>query len=208
MEVKLNKKLLLQGVDELVSKDKALARLVTHFGPPPLWGRKPGFATLVQIILEQQVSLASAAAVFKKLELAIPKVTPEHVRGLSADGLRELGFTQQKAGYCEQLAALILSGQVNLNRLERMDDTTAHDSLLKIKGIGPWTANIYLLMALRRPDIWPDGDMALAESVRRMKKLKERPDYERLNKMALKWKPWRSVAARILWHAYLSEQKR
>lgn len=203
---RLTQALLLKGVDELAAKDKSLARVVERFGPPPMWGRPSGFATLTKIILEQQVSLASAHAVFGKLASAVPEVTPEYVSELSFEGLRALGFTRQKARYCEQLAKSILSGEVNLRRLNRMGDVDAHNALLEIKGIGPWTANIYLLMALRRPDIWPDGDLALAESARRIKKLPERPSYERLTRMAQKWRPWRSVAARILWHAYLSEK--
>ncbi len=202
---KLTRSLLARGADELAAKDADLARALERFGPPPLWGRQPGFATLVRIILEQQVSLASAAAVFRNLQSTVPEMTPEHIKTLSAKGLRTLGFTRQKAAYCEGLAVSIISGQVNLAELRRMEDEAARNSLLNIRSIGPWTANIYLLMALRRPDIWPDGDLALAESARRIKGLRKRPSYERLNKMAQKWTPWRSVAARILWHAYLSE---
>ena len=197
--------MLLQGVDRLSAKDKALARVIERHGPPPMWGRKAGFAALVKIILEQQVSLASANAVFRRLKSAVPEVSPEHINTLRIDGMRELGFTRQKATYCEGLAKSILSGEMNLDHLKDMSDTDAYNTLLEIRGIGPWTANIYLLMALRRPDVWPDGDLALAESARRIKRLKERPSYKQLNKMAQKWKPWRSVAARILWHAYLSE---
>ncbi len=197
--------MLIQAVGELSSTDKSLARVIECHGPPPMWGRKAGFAALVKIILEQQVSLASADAVFRRLNSAVPEVSPEHINTLSIDGMRELGFTRQKATYCEGLALSILSGEMKLDRLKRMSDVDAHNALLKIRGIGPWTANIYLLMALRRPDVWPDGDLALAESARRIKRLKQRPSYERLNKMAQKWKPWRSVAARILWHAYLSD---
>lgn len=197
--------MLIQAVGELSSTDKSLARVIECHGPPPMWGRKAGFAALVKIILEQQVSLASADAVFRRLNSAVPEVSPEHINTLCIDGMRELGFTRQKATYCDGLALCILSGEVKLDRLKRMSDVDAHNALLKIRGIGPWTANIYLLMALRRPDVWPDGDLALAESARRIKRLKERPSYERLNKMAQKWKPWRAVAARILWHAYLSD---
>lgn len=204
---KLTQKLLLQAVAELSSKDRALGRLVERYGPPPMWGRRPSFSTLTRIILEQQVSLTSANAVFLRLKSSVPALTPEHIEALSFDGLRNLGFTRQKADYCQKLAHSILTGDVELNKLNRMDDETAHAYLLKIKGIGPWTANIYLLMALKRPDIWPDGDLALAESVRRLRAMNERPSYEDLNKIAKKWRPWRSVAARILWHAYLSENK-
>ena len=207
MTSRLTQKLLLQAISELSAKDKALARIVKQYGPPPMWGRKAGFAAMLKIILEQQVSLISAQAVFEKLENKVDEVSPEQIQALTTDGLRKLGFTRQKAGYCYGLAEQILSGELDLEKLKAMDDETAYNTLLKIKGIGPWTANIYLLMALRRPDVWPDGDLALAESARRIKKLKQRPSYERLSKMARKWKPWRSVAARILWHAYLEENR-
>lgn len=208
MAAKLTHSLLLRGVHELSANDKALARTLERFGPPPMWGRKPGFAALLKIILEQQVSLVSAEAVYNKLKSTVIEITPEYIQELSVDGLRKLGFTRQKAAYCEGLALSILSGELNLQQLNRMDDALAHNTLLQIKGIGPWTANVYLLMALRRPDVWPDGDLALAESARRIKRLKERPSYAQLNKMAQKWRPWRAVAARMLWHAYLSENRR
>jgi DNA-3-methyladenine glycosylase II len=207
MVMKLTQKLLLQGVNELSGRDTALGRVVDQYGPPPMWGRKPGFAALVKIILEQQVSLTSAEAVFLRLQSAVPEITAEHILALSVDGLRELGFTRQKAGYCEGLAKSVKCGNMNLARLAKMSDSDAYNTLLKQKGIGPWTANVYLLMALKRPDIWPDGDLALAESARRVKKLEERPAYEHLSTMAQKWRPWRSVAARILWHNYLSENQ-
>ena len=207
MTKRLTQKALLQGVTELSGVDKGLARAVEQHGPPPMWGRKAGFPALIKIILEQQVSLASAAAIFRKLQSAVTDVYPDQIKALSIEGLRDLGFTKQKAGYCEGLADIILSGELKLEELKGMDDESAHNMLIAVKGIGPWTANIYLLMALRRPDIWPDGDLALAESARRIRKMKERPSYERLNTMAQKWRPWRSVAARILWHAYLSENK-
>jgi len=187
--------------------DKDLAVLVDKYGAPPLWARKPGYAALVHIILEQQVSLASAKAIFERLKTEAKDITPEVVKKLTVDGLCELGFTGQKAQYCHGLAELINSKQLDLKKLARCDENTARESLLNVRGIGPWTADIYLLMVLRRPDIWPDGDLALAESARRIKRLRKRPDVEKLRKVASAWSPWRSVAARILWHAYLSERQ-
>ncbi len=205
MTARLTHRLLLQAVEELAVNDTDLARVIENHGPPPMWARKAGFPALLKIILEQQVSLASAEAVYQRLKSTVPEITSEHIHELSIDGMRSIGFTRQKAGYCDGLAKSILAGDVDLDRLKNMSDTDAHNALLKIRGIGPWTANIYLLMALRRPDVWPDGDLALAESTRRIKRLKQRPSYDRLHKMAQKWRPWRSVAARILWHAYLSD---
>ena len=204
---KLTQSSLLKGVEELSTSDKKLGLVIERFGPPPMWGRRPGYGALLKIILEQQVSLTSAEAIYKRLQSSVPKITAEHVHDLSIDGLRELGFTRQKSRYCIGLAEAILNGELVLAQLNKMSDEDAYNALLTIKGIGPWTANVYLLMVLKRPDIWPNGDLALAESARRLKKLNQRPSYEQLNKMAQKWRPWRSVAARILWHNYLCENQ-
>ncbi len=203
MPGRLTRKLLLQGTSELAARDPSLAAVVDNHGVPPMWGRKAGYAALVKIILEQQVSLISAAAVYRKLESAVSVISPEAVVELSAGGLRKLGFTRQKAGYTEGLARAILDGEIDLGKLGKMSDEDAHASLVAIKGIGPWTANIYLIMALKRPDVWPHGDLALAEAARRIRNLSKRPGYDELDQMALDWQPWRAVAARILWHAYL-----
>jgi len=207
MNKQLSGKMLLEGVAELAGRDRALARAVERHGPPPLRARQPGFTALLKIILEQQVSLVSARAVYKRLQKAVPAVSPGHIEALSAAGLRSLGLTRQKAACCHALACSVLSGELELGGLHAMSDAEAVDTLLGIRGVGPWTANIYLLTALRRPDVWPDGDLALAESARRMKRLRERPARAGLNAMAEQWRPWRAVAARILWHAYLCDNR-
>ena len=199
---------LLQGVAELCDRDADLAGVVDRFDAPPLWTRKPGFATLVRIVLEQQVSLSSAKATYERLRTALGSVTAQRVAQLRVADLRALGITRQKADYCSNLARLITNGELDLRQIGRADDSTAHQCLCAIRGIGPWTADIYLLMALRRPDVWPDGDLALAEAVRRVKHLRKRPGPERLRRITSPWKPWRSVAARMLWHFYLSERNR
>ena len=196
-----------EAVDDLCSRDTDLRRVVQRCGPPPLWARRPNFATLVRIILEQQVSLASAESTFRRLQGAVQRVTPERMAQLWLAEIRRLGFTRQKAGYCLDLARLIEAGGFNLNRLSRIDDGAARAALLEVRGISSWTADIYLLMALRRPDVWPDGDVALAAAAHRVKRLRQRPNFDRLRKIAAKWRPWRSVAARILWHHYLSERQ-
>jgi len=195
---------LLQGVAELCDRDEDLACVVDRFGAPPLWARKPGFATLVRIVLEQQVSLSSAKATYERLRAELGSVTAQLVAQRRIADLRALGITRQKADYCSNLARLIVKGELDLRQIARADDSKAHQRLCAIRGIGPWTADIYLLMALRRPDIWPDGDLALAEAVRRVKHLRKRPTAERLRRITTRWKPWRSVGARILWHCYLS----
>jgi len=200
----LTKKKLAQGVADLASRDEDLAAVVDKHGPPPLWSRKPGFPTLVQIILEQQVSLASAKAAFEKLKTALEEVTPEGLLGLNDGELKTIGFSRQKARYCRGLAQAIVDDELDLEGLSRLTDGDARKALTSLVGIGRWTADIYLLMALRRPDIWPKGDLALAKAAQQVKGLEELPGQDQLEELAESWQPWRAVAARILWHHYLS----
>ncbi len=188
---------------QLATQDPDLSVSLALYGVPPLWDRPQGFSTLIQIILEQQVSLASAAATFSRLNAEMTPFTPAQFIKEGASQLKNLGVTRQKAGYCLHVAEAICADALYLHRLNEMHDVEVSAVLMKIKGIGPWTARIYLLMALLRPDIWPSGDIALAEAVRRIKGLSVRPSQERLSEMAEAWQPHRSVAARILWQHYL-----
>jgi DNA-3-methyladenine glycosylase II len=190
----------------LASRDSDLVRIHEVHGPPPMWARPPGFPTLLRIILEQQVSLISARAMFERLKSNIQPFTAEGFIKAGEAHLRSLGVTRQKAHYCVQVAEAFNNG--HLSRIGRMNDDDAHAALLSIKGVGPWTANIYLLMALRRPDIWPDGDIALASALGRLRKMKARPSFVELAKIAERWRPYRSVAARMLWQYYLAERYR
>lgn len=173
-----------------------------------MWKRKPGFPTLVHIILEQQVSLASAKAAFDRLIAEVSPLTPVHFLEQDDAKLKTIGFSRQKTDYCRHLALAISKGQLNLAGLNLNDDSTVRQELIAIKGIGPWTANIYLLMALRRPDIWPVRDLALAVATQKLKNLSSRPTPNELDSIGSNWKPWRAVAARILWHYYLQNTKR
>jgi DNA-3-methyladenine glycosylase II len=184
--------------------DRDLARVVNQYGPPPMWGRSPGFATLLRIILEQQVSLASADAAYRRLRSRVGRVTPAAFLELDDRALRQAGFSRQKTLYSRELARAFRDGQLKTRELKRMSDPEIVASLTRIKGIGEWTVNIYLLMALRRPDVWPPGDLALAKAARELKGLKDIPNDEELVSMSEAWRPWRAVAARILWHYYLS----
>jgi DNA-3-methyladenine glycosylase II len=192
------------AVDELARRDPDLARIVDRIGPPPLWAREPGFPTLVLLILEQQVSLASARAAFNRLEAAIGAVTPAGMLSLSDDELRGVGFSRQKSGYARALASAIQSGEFAFDSLAELDDDGVRRVLTARKGIGPWTAEIYLLMVLRRPDAWPVGDLALATAAQQVKGLAQRPTPADLTALAEGWRPWRAVAARLLWHHYLA----
>src|SRR5258708_16092190 len=206
--VRLTPAVFSQGLAELASRDRDLARVLEAIGPPPMWARKPGFGTLLHIILEQQVSLASAQAAYDKL-LALGKpLTPERFLTYDDGTLRAAGFSWQKAHYGRILAQAVADGNLNLHRLSRLDDRRARTALINIEGIGPWTAEIYLLMVLRRADAWPVGDLALALAMRKVKKLADVPGPAELESLAAGWRPWRAVAARILWHDYLTQRRR
>jgi len=191
---------------ELAARDRDLGRVLERLGPPPLWAREPGFPTLVLIILEQQVSLASARAAFGRLERLASPLTPRSLLALGDAELRAAGFSRQKTAYCRHLAALVESGEMDLDGLTRLGDAEARAELTKVKGVGPWTADIYLLMALRRPDVWPTGDLALAAAAREIKRLPALPTYPELDRLAEAWRPFRAVAARLLWHHYLNRK--
>ena len=195
-----------EGVRVLEKRDVYLAEVVRNFGPPPLWVREPGFPTLVYIILEQQVSLASAKAAFDRLNAFVRPLTPGRFLKLTDAELLRIGFSRQKTLYTRLLADSLARRQFDLRYLNDLQDDAARKMLIAFKGIGKWTADIYLLSALRRPDIWPTGDLALATAVQEVKRLRQRPSPERLEKMSAPWRPWRAVAARLFWHHYLSKR--
>jgi len=202
--ITLDQHSLLKGITYLCEVDSNLKQIVTQYGNPPLWAREPGFPTLIHIILEQQVSLASAKAAFTKLEQAVEELTPKRFIEFTDIELREFGFSRQKTRYGRILAQAIIDGELDLGELQNLEDDAVRRALIKIKGIGLWTADIYLLMALLRPDIWPAGDLALVKAVEKIKGLPKKPTSDEWMKIAAPWKPYRAVAARILWHFYLS----
>jgi DNA-3-methyladenine glycosylase II len=201
----LNDEALSRGIRLLARRDPDLGRVVEKFGPPPMWGREAGFSTLLHIILEQQVSLASARAAHNKLLEAASPLTPQCFLELDDATLKAVGFSRQKTAYGRHLAHSMIEGHLDLDALHTMNDADVRSELLRIKGIGQWTADVYLLMVLRRPDVWPTGDLALAVAAQSVKRLKSRPSPQRLEEIGMAWRPWRAVAARILWHHYLSE---
>lgn len=202
-----NRSLQLAAAD-LANYDSHLRQIHSAYGPPPMWRRATGFSTLVKIILEQQVSLRSAAAVFDRLNNGIQPFEPEQLIKRGELQLRSIGLTRQKAAYVIQLASAIAEGELRLDRLARLNDAAARDSLMRIKGIGAWSADVYLLMAMRRSDIWPAGDLALAVAVKELRRLDQRPSPDQLEKLAESWRPYRAVAARMLWQYYLARKAR
>ena len=196
-----------RALGELADRDRDLAHVLSNHGPPPMWDREPGFPTLVHIILEQQVPLASARACFDKLLNTVERLTPESLLTLDDEALKKAGFSRQKIAYARILAEGVQTGGLDLVGLVDLPDDEAREQLMRLKGIGRWTADIYLLMALGRPDVWPVGDLALVVAAQRIKGLDARPNPEEFEKLGELWRPWRSVAARLLWHHYLSGEK-
>ena len=194
---------LLAAVEQLVARDSDLAAIYQRLGAPPLWVREPGFPTLLLIILEQQVSLASARATFNRLLEVVSPLTPLGFLELDDATLRAIGFSRQKASYGRHLAQAIVEGLFDIDGLALLPDDAARTLLVARKGIGLWTADVYLLMCLGRPDIWPAGDLALQVAVQAIKGLAQRPTWMEMEEIAAPWRPWRAVAARLLWHYYL-----
>jgi len=202
----LTQKSLALAARELAARDEMLAAIYANHGDPPLWRRATGFSTLAHIILEQQVSLKSAKAMLVRLEASIQPFTPSRFLELGDTYLRSLGVTRQKSAYLLHLANSIVGGELSFTRLARMSDEDARVVLTRIKGIGSWSADVYLLMAMRRADIWPAGDLALAVSMKELKGLAHRPGPIELEKLAEQWRPHRAVAARMLWQYYLGKK--
>ncbi len=180
-----------------------LGKIHATLGAPPLWNREPGFATLVHIILEQQVSLASAKAAYDRLLAACTLLTPSNFLNFTDEALKAIGFSRQKTRYCRLLAQAVTSGDLDLDSITEANDDTVRERLTAITGIGIWTANIYLLMVLLRADVWPRGDIALQTAWQRLNRQETRPSAAELEQIAQGWAPHRSVAARLLWHYYL-----
>lgn len=204
--LRLDQTSLEKACNELAGIEPVFALVIERFGFPPLWEREPSFATLVHIILEQQVSLASALAAFNKLAARVGAVTPENVVSLSDEELRECYFSRQKSSYVRALAEAVLDRSLDLDAIDRLSDHDARAELKKVKGIGDWTADIFLLMALCRPDVMPKGDLALHIAYRKLTAADHTPHADEFLRIAERWKPHRASAARILWHYYLSER--
>jgi DNA-3-methyladenine glycosylase II len=204
LPITLDNERLADAAREVALLDEDMERILADHGTPPLWDRDPGFETLIRIILEQQVSLASADAMYCRLSGNIRIITPEAILKAGVPQLRSLGVTRQKSGYFINVAKAIQSGALDLESLEKDSDERAIEKLISVKGIGPWTAKIYLLMVLRRPDVWPVGDVALATAVKNLRGWQIRPTQVELSEIAKAWCPHRATAARMLWHYYLS----
>ncbi len=187
---------------ELAARDPDLGRAILAVGPLPDRARPPGFPTLLRIICDQQLSTLAAAAIWARLEAALGTVTADRIVREPEDALRALGLSRPKVRYARLLAEAVAGGRLDLAAVERLPDAEAMAALTAVTGIGRWTAEIYLLFALGRPDIWPAGDLALQESLRRLKRLGARPGPATMDALARTWRPYRGTAARVLWAWY------
>lgn len=190
---------------KLARRDAALSNVIKKHGLPPMWTRPPQFSTLIHIILEQQVSLASAYAAFDRLRQYMGIITEEHLLRLTDEELRASYFSRQKMKYARELATSINEKKLTLAHLHHYSDEDVISHLTAVKGIGAWTADIYLMMALQRTDRFPLGDIALLNSMRKVKQLPAATK-EELLEVAEAWRPYRTIAAMILWHAYICER--
>lgn len=193
--------------DLLSKKDKQLKAIIVEYGYPPMWTRKQGFETLILTILEQQVSLAAAFAAYKKLKAKIGIVTPAKILAMSNEELRECYFTRQKQVYAKELATAVVTKKLQLKKFGEMTDEQVRTQLTAIKGIGNWTTDVYLMHALQRTDLFPLGDIALVNSLKETKQLHPHISKEEMLAIAEPWRPYRTIAAMILWHAYIKKRK-
>ena len=192
----------------LASEDESIQRVIERWGMPEFWARIPGFETLVLLILEQQVSLESGAAMYKRLRDLLGSVEPQRILDCGEQPVRDIGVTRQKASYLAGLAEAVESGGLSLTAIEHMGVDEAREALTSLKGIGNWTADAYLLSASRRPDMWPVGDRALQVGAGEVVGMERPADEEELTLLGEPWRPVRAVAARVIWHNYLCERGR
>ncbi len=193
--------------NQLAEKDTSLALIIERYSYPPLWHRANTFETLVHVILEQQVSLASALSALFKLRERIEQITPARVLLLTDSELKACYFSRQKTIYVRHLAEALLSGQINLDLMPGLPDEEVKKQLMQLKGIGNWTTDIYLMLVLHRMDIFPSGDLALINTMKKLKPFPPDVTRQQVAAVAGAWQPYRSVAAYLLWHYHLSGKR-
>ena len=193
--------------NKLAEKDLIFKDILQQHSYPPMWTRPASFATLIHIVLEQQVSLESARAAFNKLKEKIGQITPAKLLQLSDEELRACYFSRQKTVYARHLAAAFISKKIQLNKLNASHDDIVRGILKQVKGIGDWTADGYLLFVLQRTDVFPIGDLAMVNALKEIKQLPAHTSREDILTIAEPWRPYRSIAAYLLWHHYIKTRK-
>jgi len=201
--IRLTAALLADAAEDLARRDPLMRRALDVAGMPRLGARSPGFHTLVRVICSQQVSVAAARTIDSRLEATLGQVTPAAVRAAGPRPLRAAGLSGRKTEYVLGLADAIEARRLSLRRVARLPDEPAIAELIQIRGIGRWTAEIYLMFALRRPDLWPVDDLAVVSAYARLRGSATRPGRDEMIELGAAWRPWRSVAARLLWQFYL-----
>lgn len=198
----LDARTLKRDLRSLAARDADVAAAIQRYGYPELRTRPAGFEALLRAIVAQQISTYAAASIWKRIEAAVQPLTPDAYCAMSDEAMRACGLSRQKLSYMRSLAELVASGEVPLDALHEHEDEAAIEQLVKIKGIGRWTAEIYLMFALKRRDIWPADDLGLMVGMQRIKRLRKRPDRKRMLKLGEAWRPWRSAASHLLWHYF------
>lgn len=194
-----------EDIGKLKKKDKTISFVIEKHGNPPNWKRDPGFISLSRIILEQQVSLESAYAHFKKLDDYVKSFSPKELLNLTDVEMRECQISRQKASYLRALANAIIDNQLNLVDLGDMDEDVIRKELMAIKGIGKWTSDVYLMFCLQRKDIFPLGDIAVVKSVKELYRIESREDVLAVSET---WIPFRSLGSFCMWNYYLKSRNR
>jgi DNA-3-methyladenine glycosylase II len=192
-------------IKRLIKLDKTFGLIVDKYGIPPNWTRPQGFVSLSRIILEQQVSLASANAHFLKLDSYLSEFTPDNIIKLSDEEMRNCQISKQKAKYLKALSGAIISDEIDLNDLPKLNVSEVREKLTSIKGIGDWTTDIYLLFCLQAKDVFPIGDIAVVNTIRELYGVSTK---EEIVSLAERWRPLRSLATYFLWHYYLKKRNR
>jgi len=196
-----------QLCNELAERDAIFKNILQQHSYPPMWTRSASFATLIHIVLEQQVSLASAKAAFNKLKEKLGTITPSNLLQLTDEELKACYFSRQKTVYARHLAEAFISKKIQLKKLTASHDEDVRNTLKQIKGIGDWTADVYLMFALQRTDIFPIGDLAMVNALKEVKQLPAGTSKTDMLLLAEPWRPYRSIAAMMLWHHYLKTRK-
>jgi DNA-3-methyladenine glycosylase II len=196
------KRVLTRSLAALAKHDADVAEWLARIGKPAPRIRTPGFEGFLRAIVSQQVSIAAASGIWRRLEAGLGEVSAERLLALDADALRSFGLSRQKALYARGLAEAVVSGDLDFDVLHKSSDEDAIAAITRLKGLGRWSAEIYLLFALQRTDIWPANDLALQEAMRVLKNLRARPDEKKLRKLGESWRPHRSAGALFLCHVY------
>jgi DNA-3-methyladenine glycosylase II len=202
-----NRKDLKKGVAELVAIDRSLKTIAKHADRLSISQGEEGFEALLEIVVSQQLSSAAADTIFARVKERVVPFDPATLLATDAESLRAAGLSAPKQKHMRSIAARIVSGELDLVRLADMQDDDAHAHLIETSGIGPWTAQVYLMSSLQRADVWPAGDVALQAAVTKALGLRKRPTIKKMIALGERWRPWRTVAARLFWTHYRMTQE-